>query len=138
MHYFQRASREGKSIGALETLEFQLSLFSDLSMEEQDRFLQACLIDIDTLNEELQNMLTYWRTGQTEELVSFLNEGLAEFPALKESLLDERNRNWIADIKTYLEGDETVMVVVGAGHLVGENSVVELLEENGFTPVRWE
>ncbi|MCH8475863.1 MAG: TraB/GumN family protein [Opitutales bacterium] len=138
MHFYQRAIRDGKSTGALETLEYQLSLFSDLSMEEQDRFLQASLIEIDTINQELQTMLTYWRTGQADQLANFLNEGLAEFPTLKDSLLDERNRNWVAEIETFLAGEETVMVVVGAGHLVGENSVVELLEKNGHTPVRWE
>ena len=35
-------------------------------------------------------------------------------------------------IEGFLENDEIYFVVVGAGHLVGENGIINLLEEKGY------
>jgi uncharacterized protein YbaP (TraB family) len=51
---------------------------------------------------------------------------------LHEVLLVERNRNGIPEIEKFLATDRDVMFLVGAGHLVGEDSVVDLLREKGY------
>ena len=137
MHFFQKSQQDGKPIRGLETIAFQVGLFTSMSMEEQDLFLQSTLIDIETLDQAMDHMTMLWRTGQEEELANYLHEGLSDFPDLVESLLHQRNRNWIEDIETLLQGDQTAMVIVGAGHLVGEQSVIELLQENDFKVERW-
>jgi len=50
---------------------------------------------------------------------------------LKKLLLD-RNRAWIPKLEEFLKSDKAVLVVVGAGHLVGKDSVVELLTAKGY------
>ena len=57
---------------------------------------------------------------------------MAETPEILGILLVERNRNWIPEIEKKLAGDRNVMFIVGAAHLVGECSVIELLEQKGL------
>jgi uncharacterized protein YbaP (TraB family) len=38
-HFYDRAIADGKQVQGLETIEFQISRFDDLSMDEQDRML---------------------------------------------------------------------------------------------------
>jgi uncharacterized protein YbaP (TraB family) len=57
----------------------------------------------------------------------------AQFPGLYQRLVVDRNKAW-ADVLDELTASETVSaVVVGALHLVGEDSLIELLRERGFT-----
>ena len=53
-------------------------------------------------------------------------------PEIRERLLVERNRNWIPHIEKCLKSDEKCFVVVGAAHLVGPDSVVDLLQKAGY------
>ena len=47
-------------------------------------------------------------------------------------LLNNRNRNWVKQLKTIMK-KESVFVAVGAGHLVGESGVIALLKKEGYT-----
>jgi uncharacterized protein YbaP (TraB family) len=47
-------------------------------------------------------------------------------------LLTQRNLNWVPKIEKILETDQIPMIVVGAAHLVGPDSVVGLLEKKGY------
>ena len=138
MFFSRKARRDDKALGGLETMEFQARLFGELPMPEQEMFLRSTLSEIEVLQEDMGKMIRYWRKGKDDELAEFINVGLEEFPSLQQTFVDDRNRDWIPAIESFLEGDQNVMVIVGAGHLVGNNSVIELLEENGHSPVRRE
>jgi uncharacterized protein YbaP (TraB family) len=49
-----------------------------------------------------------------------------------EKLLYTRNKNMVSKITEYLQTHETYFVIVGAGHLVGERGIVELLRKRGY------
>ncbi len=49
-----------------------------------------------------------------------------------EKLIDERNRKMVSKIEDYLRGKGTYFVVVGAGHLIGEKGIVEVLRKKGL------
>ena len=57
-------------------------------------------------------------------------------PELKDLLLKQRNRNWVPQIETLLAGRDDVLVVVGAGHLVGPDSVIRMLRDKGYEVTR--
>jgi uncharacterized protein YbaP (TraB family) len=49
-----------------------------------------------------------------------------------EKLVIERNRKMVSKIEEYLKEKETFFVIVGAGHLVGNQGIIELLKGKGF------
>jgi uncharacterized protein YbaP (TraB family) len=61
-----------------------------------------------------------------------MNESMDDAPALYARMLTDRNAAWVPQIEQMLRGADDVLVVVGAAHLVGENSVVEMLRQRGY------
>ena len=51
-------------------------------------------------------------------------------------MFHERNKRMTDRISQYLEEDSSYFVVIGAGHLIGENSIVDLLTKRGYTAKR--
>ncbi len=132
MHFFKRARQDGKSVAGLETTDFQISLIADISAEEGVAILKATLRDMNKAKGLLGDMVAAWQAGESAKLEKLLNESMDEFPALSKRFLTDRNYQWITKIEELLRGGNTAMVIVGAGHLVGKEGVVELLKKKGF------
>ena len=47
-HFYDQAVTAGKEVQGLETIEFQISQFDEMSMEEQDRMLASTLRELET------------------------------------------------------------------------------------------
>ncbi|MCJ7755686.1 MAG: TraB/GumN family protein, partial [Thermoanaerobaculales bacterium] len=56
-----------------------------------------------------------------------------DYPDLYEKLISGRNRSWMPAIEGLLAGQRDAMVVVGAMHLVGEDGIIEMLRQRGYT-----
>ena len=120
---------------ALETIEFQISVFDELPQDSQIGFLVEASEGVDEIKPMLDKMVAEWVEGDADALATLMNEGLTD-PALAESLLYMRNRNWADWIDTRLETPGTVFIAVGAGHLAGDNSVQDYLAEREIETVR--
>jgi hypothetical protein len=133
-YYFLDKAAHTKKILELETAEYQLALLYYLP---DDVMIEALQYDIDfaTTPEDMEELFQAWEDGDVTRMESILFEGLTEEPGLApyyEKLFDERNFNMAAKIEEYLADNETYFIVVGAGHLVGENGLLNLLGEKGY------
>jgi uncharacterized protein YbaP (TraB family) len=131
-HLSQRAQQAGKERRALETAEYQVSLFADLTPEQSLAFLSYSLTDLETIIPEMDQLYLDWRAGRFEPVEQLLLEGFEEFPDVFKRLVVDRNLAWMPQIEELLGGDRDAMVVVGSMHLVGEAGLVNLLREKGF------
>ena len=120
---------------ALETIEFQISVFDELPQESQIGFLVDAAEGIDEIKPMLDKMVAEWVEGDADALATLMNEGLTD-AAVAESLLYMRNRNWADWIDTRLDAPGTVFIAVGAGHLAGDKSVQDYLAEREIETVR--
>jgi hypothetical protein len=128
-----RAARDHKPITGLETPAQQFAVLASLSLADQKRFLLMSIEDADTADAQLDGLLTAWRTGDTTALAELLSEEFDAFPELYRPLTEDRNRAWVEQLTPLLDDREDYLVVVGALHLVGRNSVVDLLRQRGYT-----
>jgi uncharacterized protein YbaP (TraB family) len=135
-HFFKLAKETAKEIIPLEAVEFQINLISDFSKEEGEAMMKTTLKNMDTIKSDLAEMLTAWRTGNAEALDKFLNEAMADSPAIYKRLVTDRNRNWLPKVEEFLKGDKNAIVIVGAAHLVGKEGVVHLIKEKGYKVVQ--
>ncbi len=117
----------------LETPEGQLGLFDSLSPEAQEKMLTLTLKEEATGISRIDRMVSGWSEGDAEQLAAIIDEGFAEMPELKRQLHGDRHRAWLPRLEALLGGNETVMVLVGCGHLVGKGSLVDLLRQKGVT-----
>lgn len=119
-----------------ETAEQQLSIFDDLDEETQVRFLNDTLDNIDTAKEDLDNLVQSWHRGDVKGVAELMNEDLND-EALTQAVLTDRNANWVAALDQLMVDEAgTFFVAVGAGHLAGHDSVIEMLEDKGMTVTR--
>ena len=135
-HLFTRAGADGKRRVALETAEDQLAAFDDLPLAVQVRSLMAAAAaPPDLLAGQFETLVEAWGSGDDDRLASLLEDESAG-PEVAEAVLLRRNRAWVPQIVALLSGPEPALVVVGAAHLVGPGSVVDLLRRSGRTVTR--
>lgn len=132
-YYFDKGKQAGKEIRALETVEYQLDRFDGMSDRLQEEFLLQTLEDLDEMEEEIEELVQAWSRGEAKVLAELMQESFKDYPGLYRRLIVERNKNWLLEIDPILDRPGTTLLVVGALHLVGPESVVALLEKQGYT-----
>jgi len=131
-----KAIQDGKATGSLETVDQQIGILTSVDASVgSDQVLEA----IDELGQSevmLGEYLVAWRKGDEAKMEELYIKGLKLYPKLYRTLIVDRNNKWVRDIEGYLNGSGNTMVVVGAAHLVGDNSVVNLLRKRGYKVVK--
>ncbi len=133
--YFLKKAEGKKKILELESFDYQIGLFSNFSDREQELFLIYTLKDLSIMEQELDGMTRAWSTGDTKGMESILTKSLSEDKTLSpiyEKLVYERNKKMASKIENFLKAKETYFVIVGAGHLVGDEGIIELLRKAGY------
>ncbi|MFC6038744.1 TraB/GumN family protein [Paenisporosarcina macmurdoensis] len=130
-HFITRATEKKLPIISLESVESQIASISSAPVEEQIESLEITLDSMDIYEEELTQLIRVWRSGNIDVIAQLrdLSEGSEQLA------MDERDLLMADKIEGFLNADdgETYFVVVGALHLAGENSIVDLLETRGYS-----
>jgi uncharacterized protein YbaP (TraB family) len=130
---WEQANAAGKDFSYFETLEQQVRFLADLPPEIEAASLEQTLLTFDEADDELDALVEAWAAGNIGAIDEMLNEQIRETtPEVHEALIVQRNRNWIESIKETLAGAGSHFIAVGAGHMAGSESVIELLRAEGF------
>ena len=132
IYFFNRATTDGKEIDFLEPADYQINLLGTMAEQDQKNFLSQTLKDLEVVNELAGDLVRAWKNGDADKLHELLYKSFKDYPELHERLLIQRNKNWIKKIEGVMRTDKNVLIVVGAGHLVGPESVVDLLRKQGY------
>ncbi len=119
-------------ISGLETAGEQLDGLAGMTPEAQVAMLRDTLRQFDDAEGLLDQMTTAWVKGQNSKLETLMVDAIKESPDLYEAMLVRRNKNWVPKIKELLQTPGNHLVVVGAAHLLGDDSVIALLEKDGL------
>jgi uncharacterized protein YbaP (TraB family) len=122
----------GKPIGELETNAEQLGFFDTLPESAQRALLEGAIEDRGSMRQAFQGMLAAWSRGDVRAIARSFNRDLSASPELKTALLSRRNANWSRWIEQRMARPGSVLIAVGAGHLAGSESVLELLKRDGY------
>ena len=131
-YILSRAIRDGKEVLGVEALEAQVAVFDLLSGHDQTAFLEQTLAELQRDDVAMRELVEAWRAGELAELQADLMSDFAEFPGLYDRLVVDRNAAWIAVLEDLSQRNEVSAVIVGALHLVGKESVIELLRARGY------
>ena len=133
MHFYQKARRDQKPIQELEAVEEQIEFICSMGEGNEDAFVMHSIGDMESAQNLLPELIDYWRSGDQEGMKEeFVDTMKEDFPTLYESLLVERNRNWMPKIQALLKTRETEFILVGAAHLVGDDGILRSLEKEGY------
>ena len=132
-HMVGKAAADRKEILGLEELEEQLGLLDGLSLPAQRSLLLQTLNEAGDIEPMMDGLIGAWRNGDTAYLEENMLEEMQAYPELYSAIVVERNRRWVDDILNRLDDEQDYLIIVGALHLVGEDSVPALLATRGYT-----
>jgi uncharacterized protein len=127
----EEAGKYEKDIKGLESIEFQASIFDSIPYEKQAKDLVTYVDSIDSYRKVLLEMIDVYRAQdlkKMEELVVKSDPGMTEYMDL---LLYDRNRNWLDPMQSNML-EKSTLFAVGAGHLPGEQGILNLLKKQGY------
>jgi len=127
----------GKPASSLETAEQQIRFFADMSTPVEVEMLRATLDDAEAGPAKIDDMVAAWAAGDIQVLEEqFITEMKTNYAEVYGVLLTDRNRDWAGQLKTKLDGSGVSFVAVGAGHLVGPDSLQAQLATLGVQSER--
>ena len=134
--FFLEQARGSKPIIELETVDRQLDVVLDTP--QPDLLVKQTLVQLDDLENIMSQLVDIWRRGDSAGLAKLVIEDeLAKYPEFRDLhrvMFDDRNREMTAKILDMQSRGGTYFVVVGAGHLVGEQGIVAMLKRRGQSP----
>lgn len=125
------AKEQKKEIKGLETIQFQTSVFDSIPYEWQAKELLKNIDSFSFYKNEFDKMVNLYKTQQLDSMNVLMSKEDTVSNKYNDLLLVNRNKNWVKQLKKIMAG-ESVFVAVGAGHLMGENGLIELLKREGY------
>ncbi len=136
--YFLDQARGKKPVIELETVDRQLDVLLD--SPDPELLVKQSLGQLEELDSIMEKLVTSWRKGDAKALAKLVIEDeLAKHPEyadLYRRMFDDRNRDMTDKIVAMQQQGGTYFVVVGAGHLVGDQGIVAMLKRRGQSPRR--
>ena len=84
----------------------------------------------------MKAMVAAWKAGDDSAMQQLLFEDAVRdypaFSAIYERLFYQRNRRMLGKIEALLQSGKVSFVVVGAGHLIGEQGIISALKAKGY------
>ncbi|MGI9336186.1 MAG: TraB/GumN family protein [Gammaproteobacteria bacterium] len=139
LHFLKRAHESGKTVVELESFAQQVELFASMDEDAELLMLEQLVESVERGEGELKAIMEAWKRGEEAEIDRLMNEQIRSSEggeALYTKLITERNEAMAAKIKAQLDSGGDTFVVVGAGHLVGEVSIVNNLRKLGVAVER--
>ena len=132
-HFANLAKTDGKPVIGLETLLQQLTMLDSLPGHEQQALFMQSLEESRDMGTDLEELVSAWRQGDSAALAQELGRSFIDYPELYQRLVVARNQAWTEQILSLDSDTGNLLVVVGALHLVGPNSLIGMLEKRGLT-----
>lgn len=130
-HFLALAHQSKKDVISLETAESQFQVLGGFNQQQQEMMLVESL---QAKKEDFVGLFNAWKTGDDKSLISMFLKDI-DRPGAREmynALFDDRNFKMVAKIAKNISANKSLFVVVGAGHVVGKNGLVDLLTKKGF------
>lgn len=140
------------NIGVLdiESMELQMDMLKSLSPETQEYLLGSSVMSTSEMyNQSLKLMYESWVSGDvsTLEKLTAADSGLTDvvmddniksyMDEYNNKMLTIRNKNMALAAQRYIQGGATVLLAVGAAHMFGDDGIISLLENEGYTVEEW-
>ena len=141
MHFIEKAKAKEMEIVELESGMGQLELLTSFPEESQEQYLEYSLNNYENVHEMFDEMLKAWTTGDADLMNKTTKQKMLDFcktlPGLEEyyeKMFPQRDNRIIEKLDKMLKSNEKKIyfVVVGAGHLIGDDGLLKLLKDRGY------
>jgi uncharacterized protein YbaP (TraB family) len=131
-----RAVGDSKLIETLETPAFQVELFAGLEEEQAAALLTESLGEVAQVRTFVERMLAAYVQGDLQALEDLVTASFDGVPDLRRRFLSDRNAAWMPALEALARRAGSQFVVVGTGHLLGDDGVIARLRLSGHRVTR--
>ncbi len=132
--FYQQAIQDKKPVRNLETIDEQISFIINMGKGHEDELITHTIAEIQTIEQDYEAMVDAWKTGDALKLNELmLSKMKNKTPQIFNELVVDRNENWLPLIAAFRETPEKEFILVGVGHLVGADGIIESLKKTGYT-----
>lgn len=126
----------GLEVVGLESPAQQFRVFSTLPKKVELAWLKQILRRGQENGERSNSLYSFWLAGNLLAIENQVLGSLKEILGLYEVFIKERNETWADQMEFLLREGGQVFIAVGAAHMLGEDSVLKMLEARGFSVTR--
>jgi len=126
------AHKAKKPAHYLESMESLFKILVAAAPDNDIKRFETNLHEVRESNSNFNRLLEYWTAGNQPGLAKLAAEDKEIHSEEMRLVLDQRNRNWMPQIESMLTAKKTTFITVGAAHLVGPGSVMEMLCKRGW------
>ena len=134
-HFQKEARKRGLAVGGFETVEFQMELlYGETTDDEERKALLKVVDDKEALLAEMKAMTEAYFSFDMKGIQALTEKSVTTGEMTPEEfaeMITDRNRRWVEAMPAIME-DKPTLFVVGAGHLPGDEGVIELLKTAGY------
>lgn len=131
------ADSAGIEIIGLETFEEQIGFFDSIPQEIQIGMLMKSIREYTKSSQQLMELIEQYKMQDLDGLYSIMMQDESGFIQIEDLLITGRNKIWVPKLMEIIQ-ETPVFIAVGAGHLPGNEGVIELLRAQGYklTPLK--
>lgn len=138
-YFLKLAHSDNKKIISLETLQSQMAFFTDYSDELYIKQIEAILDSYDEEKHLIKDLYEAYLSGnreKIEEIISMEDEIDIEITEEEKKynmdMLYNRNINMASKVEEFLKENKNVFMIVGTAHVLGEDGIIDLLENKNY------
>ncbi|UCF85389.1 MAG: TraB/GumN family protein [Desulfobacteraceae bacterium] len=133
IYFHNKATNEGKKVKWLESVKEQMEFVLSMGKGNENDFIEQSIRDLKKTKEITNELIVAWKQGNDDKLYSlFVSQMKDDYPDLYKTMLVERNRQWLPKIERYVQDSQKELVLIGVGHLVGEEGIIQYLRRQGY------
>jgi uncharacterized protein YbaP (TraB family) len=132
-YFYHKAKAAGKPVLGLETLRDQAQIFDSFNDQESELYLVSTISGLPAYAVMVGRLVDAWKNGDVGLLDQLLNQDKRSDPTTHDVLFSKRNSKWMPEIERFAHESGNYLIIVGAGHLVGDDGVVAQLKRAGYS-----
>ena len=137
LELFKAAEQAGKQLHGLETIREQLDVFDTIPERDQVTLLEDAVDNLGVIDDMNAALLSAWKRRDLAAMMAISDEAMQSGDQriardFERRLIIDRNRRMAERIEPHLE-QGSAFIAVGALHLPGDDGLLRLLEQQGYT-----
>ncbi|MFZ1281506.1 MAG: TraB/GumN family protein [Ignavibacteriaceae bacterium] len=128
---YKIAKANNNTIGALEKLEDQMKLFTDIDTETMTKLFKSLINDTTNIDSMYEHLVDSYLSSNLDKMDKIFGQWSKEYQTFSDKLLKDRNYLMSDNIELMVKQHPTFFAV-GSGHLIGLEGLIQLLRNKGF------
>ena len=132
MRIMELVGKRKLEIKGLETMSFQAGIMDSIPYEEQAKELLESIDSAGTQKKMIKQLVAEYKSQNLDSIEALTKSEEGGVSKYLDLMLYSRNRNWVQQFDAIAK-EKSTLFAVGAGHLPGEQGVLNLLRQKGYT-----